>query len=603
VSPSKNGGRPDWLWTPDDAEAEAQSADFNAGLASLGFIRAAIRRSRRFCLAMAAAGVLIGAGVYLSSPPSYQASTTLFLTVGPEAQPGTAIADDQAIIQSRAVAGLALRKLGLRESPDSFLASYTATPLTDRVIVITVSATSSSAAVSQANALAAAFLQYRANQLQVEQGLLSRSLDQQVTQAKQQITSLDRQISQASAQSASPAGRAQLNNLRTQRSQAIASLTALEQSNDSYNAANQQTIAAQIKQSQVLDAATPIPPRSRLKHLLLYAAIGLIGALLLALGIVVIRALTSEQLYRRDDVARALGAPVKLSIGKVKLSRSRSGRSGLAAAESPEIQRIAQHLGLAVMPGSRGVATLAVVPVDDPQVAALSLVSLALSCAQEGLKVIVADLCRDNPAARLLDVDEPGVHTVNADNAHLIVTVPDPNDIAPAGPLAAGPRRGQPEPSAAPLVAACASANLLLTLVSLDPSVPAEHLSGWADGAVAVVTAGRSSWTKIQAAGEMVRLAGTRLVSAVLVGADKTDESLGVIPTPEAGQDVEAMKESSRPNPSVASSQSAARGRGSRQERTVEEQSAGAHGRGSRQERTVEGQSAGAHGGGRPEDW
>ena len=28
--------------------------------------------------------------------------------------------------------------------------------------------------------------------------------------------------------------------------------------------------------------------------------------------------------------------------------------------------------------------------------------------------------------------------------------------------------------------------------------------------------------------GEMIRLSGTRLVSAVLVGADKTDESLGV---------------------------------------------------------------------------
>jgi hypothetical protein len=48
---------------------------------------------------------------------------------------------------------------------------------------------------------------------------------------------------------------------------------------------------------------------------------------------------------------------------------------------------------------------------------------------------------------------------------------------------------GHPAPSAGPLVAACASANLLLTLVSLDPSLPADHLSGWADGAIAVVTA------------------------------------------------------------------------------------------------------------------
>jgi hypothetical protein len=80
---------------------------------------------------------------------------------------------------------------------------------------------------------------------------------------------------------------------------------------------------------------------------------------------------------------------------------------------------------------------------------------------------------------------------------------------------------------------ACASANLLLTLTTLDPALGGEHLATWATDAVAVVTAGRSSWTRIQAVGEMVRLSGIRLVSAVLVGADKTDESLGILRTPE----------------------------------------------------------------------
>jgi len=46
-----------------------------------------------------------------------------------------------------------------------------------------------------------------------------------------------------------------------------------------------------------------------------------------------------------------------------------------------------------------------------------------------------------------------------------------------------------------------------------------------------VMTAGRSSSTRIHAVGEMIRLAGTPLISAVLVGADKTDESLGATHT------------------------------------------------------------------------
>jgi hypothetical protein len=83
------------------------------------------------------------------------------------------------------------------------------------------------------------------------------------------------------------------------------------------------------------------------------------------------------------------------------------------------------------------------------------------------------------------------------------------------------------------VAAACASANLLLTLATLDPSLGGEHLATWATDAVVVVTAGRSSWTKIHGVAELVRLSGTRLVCAVLVGADNTDESLGMIPTPE----------------------------------------------------------------------
>jgi hypothetical protein len=64
--------------------------------------------------------------------------------------------------------------------------------------------------------------------------------------------------------------------------------------------------------------------------------------------------------------------------------------------------------------------------------------------------------------------------------------------------------------------------------------VGAEHLATWATDAVAVVTAGRSSWEKIRGVAELIRLSGTRLASAVLVGADKSDESVGIVRTPES---------------------------------------------------------------------
>ena len=248
--------------------------------------------------------------------------------------------------------------------------------------------------------------------------------------------------------------------------------------------------------------------------------------------IVVVRAAVSDRLRRRDDVARALGAPVKLSVGPVRLRRWRPGARGLAAAGRPDIQQIAAYLRGTVPASGRGIANLAVVPVDEPVVPALSLVALAMSFAQQGHRVVLADLASGAPAAKLLDTAAPGVRPVSADGAQVMLAVPGPDDLVPAGPLGRGRAGvdGQHVAFTEEVRTACGSADVLLTLVTLDPSVDGQHLATWAASAVAVVTAGQSSWTRIHAAGEMIRLDGMSLVSAVLVGADKADESLGTVP-------------------------------------------------------------------------
>lgn len=532
----------------DDTAAVDDNVDFNAGLASLGFIRAAIRRSARFLVAMAVAGLLIGAAVYVETPHSAQASTTLLLTVGPETVAGTAIQDDVAIAQSRAVAGLVVHKLRLPQSASSFLGSYTATPVTDRVLLITVNAPSSNVAVTWANAVATAFLQYRAQQLNAAQQQVLISLNQQIDQARQQVNTIKSQIGRLSAQPQSPAQKGMLTRLRTQLGQAENALVVLVQNNNTTAAGSKETTASEIKGSAVLDRAAPIPPHSKLKHMILYAAIGLVGGLALSLGFVVIRALISDRLYRRDDVARALGAPVKLSVGRVRFSRGRLGGHGLEAARNNNVQRIVAHLGRVMPTRSRGGAALAVIPVDDRQVAALSLISLAVSLAQQGMQVVVADLAEDAPAATLLGGREPGVRPVSMHGTRLIVAIPEPEYAAPVGPLGRTAMQTQRSPFTEAVAAACSSSDVLLTLAPLDPSLGGDHLATWAADAVAVITAGRSSWTKIHAVGEMVRLAGTRLVSAVLVGADSTDDSLGVVSTSKAGHDGQGVNGSSNPD-------------------------------------------------------
>ena len=520
-----NNGRPGQLEAFGDFNAvEDRPAALASGLVSLGFIRAAIRRTALFWCVLGVVGLVIGIGVNIKYPPAYKASTSVLITYGPDDNPTSAVLDNQAIAQSRSVAELALRKLGLQESVASFAAATTVAVVTDRVLVITVSAPSSSAAVNRANAAAAAFLQFRARQMETAQYLLLQSLTQEVSQARQNVGSINSRISQLSAQPTSSA-QSQLKNLRAQLNQANNQLAVDEQTLESTrtNTANLSAVTGSV----VLDPAVPLA-HSRLKYLLIYAVIGLVAGLALGMGIVVVRTIVSGRLRRRDDVMHALGAPVKLSVGKVRLSRWRPGRRGLAAANGTDVRRIAAHLHSTVPASRGGTAALAVVPVDDPAVAALSLVSMAMSSAQEGRQVVIADLASGSPAARLLDSKAPGVRSVSVHDAHLVLAVPDRDDVAPAGPLGSVPAEGQRSAFTEAVGNACASADLLLTLVTIDPSLGADNLASWAASAVVVVTAGRSSWARINVVGEMIRLAGTSVTSAVLVGADKADESLGV---------------------------------------------------------------------------
>jgi hypothetical protein len=302
----------------------------------------------------------------------------------------------------------------------------------------------------------------------------------------------------------------------------------LQQAALSNQTTNGSATEAAVKGSVVMDAAAPLA-HSRFKKLILDAALGLILGLVLGMGIVVVQALVSDKLRRRDDVAQALGSPVRLSVGTVRMKRSLLGRG----TQGSEIQRSADHLRRAVPGSSRGPAALAVVPVDDPLVPASSLVSLALSYAREGQRVAVADLCSGAPAAKLLGSGEPGVREVSEHGTRLVIAVPEPDDVVPVGPLRRGLVSAERSQFTRAVADACASADILLTLTALDPSLGAEHLATWATEAVAVVTAGRSSWTKIHGVAELIRLSGTRLASAVLVGADQTDESLGILGTPE----------------------------------------------------------------------
>ena len=520
-----------WTFSEFTASEDAVVADVTGGLANLKFIGGALRRRARFWCITAAVGLIAGCGLYLKYPPGYQASTTVWLVPGPFENINTAVNNDQAMGQTRTVAELAVQELGLQESAAKFLTTYKVIPLTERVVDITASAHSRFQALADAGAVATAFLKFRGNEIEAQQAAVLASLNQQTKAAELHLSSINAQLKQLQAQATSTSRQAELKNLQNEQVQAENNVYQSGQAAFNYQTSNGAATDAAVKGSYVLDPPVLLA-HSRFKPLVFDAGLGFVGGLFLGIIIVIVGALSSDRLRRRDDIAQALGAPVRLSVQTTGGRRWRPARGG-SASRAADVRQIAALLRRSMTESSRGTAGLAVVPVDDPDVPAEALVSLAASCAKDGKQVVVADLCQGTPAARLLGTTDPGVHTVTVHDVRLVLAVPERDDRMPAGPFDRGPATARRPDFTRVVADACASANVLLTLVTVDPSLGADHLATWATDAVAVVTAGRSSAEKIHGVAELIRLSSTRLVSAVLVGADGTDESLGTIPARE----------------------------------------------------------------------
>ena len=525
---SGNSDEQDRLGVYDDfTGAENRPGDFVPGLVNLGFIKAAIRRSVWFVSFLAAIGLCGGIGVFVKYPHSYQATASVFLTISPYEDTLTAVANNQAMAATSPVATIALKKLGLKESVSNFLSSYTVASSTARVLTVTGSGSSAEQAQLRAGAVANAFLTFRADELQAQQNLVVQSLNQQLSQAEKRVSSIDGQISQLGQ----PASPAQLDKLRADRTSAANALANLRQAAATNQTTTAPALTAALKNSQLL-SVTPVPLAKK-KILVTYAAIGLIAGLVVGLTIVIIRALISDRLRRRDDVAYALDAPVKLSVRTLGPHSRLTPWRGRGAKRNQDLRRVVAHLHTAVPRRTQGAQGLAIVAVDNAPVVAQAVMELVTSYAGSGTQVVAADLSSGAHLAHLAGIKGPGTHTVSRNGVTFAMAVPERDDMAPAGPLPpfnSPPGRAQ---APDPLVTSDVAADLLLTLATLDPAVGGDHLATWASNAVVVVSSGESSAERIHGVGEMIRLAGMRLDSVVLLGADKSDESLGLTPRPE----------------------------------------------------------------------
>jgi capsular polysaccharide biosynthesis protein len=503
----------------DDRDSSAGSGP---GLVSVGFLRSALRRHVRFWGVLALVGLIIGCGVW--KPPKYTASTTVVLVDKAQADPTSAITTDISLAESIPVAAAVVSQLGLHQTPNSFLATYSVKQVTTAILSITASGPSSSAAVQRASAIAAQYLAYRAQYEQAVQQQADAVLQQQVTQAQQQLDSVTAQLTQAQTSG----DQAEVKQLQAQQTAASNNLGSVKQFVTATVVSTRAATQQQISGSQVVSPATA-GGRSVKKTLAIYAIGGLLGGMAVGMVIVIIGAITSDRLRRRDDIAYAIDAPVRLSVGALRSGRLPHVRRRAARKRKRDMERVVRHLRSAVPGRSKGASGLAVIAVNDAPTVARAVVALAIAESKQQLRIVLADLSAGIPAARQLGVKDPGITTVTVEGVPIVVAVPARGEIAPIGPLRAVTPSSDQAQVNEPFDDAFSTADLVLSLVTLDPTVGGDYLATWAAKAVAVVTAGRSTATRIRAVGEMVRLAGAHLDSVVVVDADRGDESLGAL--------------------------------------------------------------------------
>lgn len=504
----------DQRWIEDDlfVEDERSSSYPPDGLVTLRFLRDAVRRHLWLWVLIALAGLAAGVVAPVVLPPGSESSAKLLLTYNTADDRAWEMSTDVNLVSTHSVAKLAIARLNLDITPDELLERYAGTPMTDRVLEIKAGGSTSEEATRLADALARVYLDFRKDQIAQQEVPLRKDL----AAAKTAVNKAEADVRKAGGNPDDPA---------PPPSPELTRLTQARQKQQyiEEQIVDQQISASRMSSSRILDPAAPIPSSER-QAFVFSAGSGLVAGLFIGLGLVIVRALISDRLWRRQDISRALGTRVQLSIGRPPRRIGWFVRR--AQLRKPEINRAVRHLADTIRWSDTPKPALSIVSVDDPDAGALVISALALRVAEEGKQVLVADLSGGSLDATL-GVSAPGTHPsrLNGDGVRIAVHVPDPK-AGPAEGLLTRPR----EASAAQdetLAATWASADVVLVLATLTPAIGAEHLRTWSPRAVALITAGRCTAAGLRSVGEMLRLAGIGLVSSIVLRGDRTDESVG----------------------------------------------------------------------------
>ncbi len=519
----------DPLWRQEEDESgfeESYAAPPLPALVTLHFLRAALRRSRGLCLVLMLAGGVLGATAAALLPATSSGTVSLLLAHDPDSNSTLAMENDVSLLRTRAVAAAVIDDLDLVMTPYSFLQTVTATATSSSILVVTVDGDERVPGEKRAAVLADTYLAFRASQMESQTSALTdnyveriRALDDQVDELTERYDLLV---------TSGPTGQGEAADLLTRRSELMSEIASMQQKIESASLETRATVDA----SHVLDPASEVPT-STARRWVLSTASGLVGGAGLGIGLVLFVALTSDKLRRRADIAAALGVPVVASVRP--RSRARGVRKRLGQPRT-SIAALCRPLLEVVEPPPGGRSRVALVSVDVPHVAGELVTAVALQLAKSDRKVVVVDLSHSRRVKGQLKGQVGRVAVDPGEQARLerVVVQAGPRRLRfvlwspEAGPLGDWDSEAFQIPQGSKLQTFLDSADVVLSLVEADVTTGVGELASWADAAVVVVAAGRSSAERLRTTAAQIRAGGVTLHSALLVGADVTDETFGI---------------------------------------------------------------------------
>jgi hypothetical protein len=479
----------------------------------------------------------------VASPAPRTATTTIRLSHQEQGDPSGAIATDVSLLTTRTVAERTIKALGLTIRPEDLMSSVKAVPSdSPEILQLNMSAPTDADAVRRLDRLTKEYLSFRADQISVQSNILIKGYEHQIDALESEARKLDDRISTLA--NGGDTASDQLTNALAQQSKVNDKISSLR------DAAEEETLRrdAIVSASRVIDPAAPLPP-SGLRRVVLILASGLIGGLALGFGVVVSRAILSDRLWLRIEVASALSAAVLVSVRRInplarilRVVRFLPWVGSADARRAVDLQRVAHAIEKAVPePGRR--QSLAVVCLGNSDEVRFGLVAAAVALQRHGRTATIVDLTEAGRVASAVP------RTAGA----TVEWTPQVFRPSVIPSLTTGP--SQIDSADWEDVALAKGRNgVTLVLADLDPAVGVDHLTAWTDRVIVAVTGGKSGAELVRTTGDLIRSVGLYLRGAVLLRAVRDDVSSGIAtPAEESGRDTTDMSVS-RPDDGVGRS-------------------------------------------------